>query len=105
MTREQSAQKADGYLEVLDVNIAIERELARDEHLRLGGFGVELHQDERVQSIDRRHLKRVSVPIVRRLAQRPQRVVSPCITLVVIPGVQKFGPHAFRDLSSMRFLA
>ena len=101
---EQSAQQPDRYLEILDVNVAVEGEIADDERARLGRFGVELHQDEGVERIDRRHEQRLAVPVVGRLAQRLQRIVSPGVTLVVIPGVQKLGspvrPFAARALSS-----
>jgi hypothetical protein len=51
----QSAEEPNRDLKVFGVNIAIKREIAHDERLRLRHLGVELHQDERVERIDWSH--------------------------------------------------
>jgi len=40
---EKSTEQAYRYLEIFDVNVAIEREIADDKRSRLFGFGVEMH--------------------------------------------------------------
>src|SRR5881275_2439379 len=76
-----------------------------DERFCLRGFGVKFHQNEGVERIDRRHQKRLTVPIVWCFAQWPQRVVSPRITLVVMPRVQKLGFYTGDESPCMRVLA
>ena len=55
ITGEQSAEEPDRDLEIFDVDVAIERKVMRDQLTRLVGFDVELHQDQRVERVDRRH--------------------------------------------------
>src|SRR5947207_6780364 len=76
-----------------------------DERLCLRGFGVKFHQNEGVERIDRRHQKRLAIPIVGCFAQWPQRVVSPRITLVVMPRVQKLGSYTGGESPRVRALA
>lgn len=42
---------------------------------------------------------------MRRFAQRLQGIVSPSITFVVVPSVQKLGRHALGDLPRLCFVA
>jgi hypothetical protein len=62
---EQAAEEPNRDLKVFDVNVAVEREIAHDEFLRLRHVGIEIHQNECVEGIDRGHQKRLPVPIVR----------------------------------------
>ena len=45
ITRKQSAEQSDGYLEVLDVNVTIEREIVRDQFTRFIRLRFQLHQN------------------------------------------------------------
>ena len=93
MRGEQSAQKPDRDLEVLDVDVFVEREVRGDVPPGVVGFLLETEQDEAVERIDRRHQKRLPVPVFRRLGERLQVVVSPGVFFVAVPGVQKLAPH------------
>jgi hypothetical protein len=55
IARKQPAKQANRDLKVFDVNIAIKREIAHDELLRLRDLGIEIHQDKCVERIDRGH--------------------------------------------------
>src|SRR5438046_5857716 len=83
----------NSYLKIFNINVAIKREIVDDERLRLRDIDIKLHQNECVERIDRRHQKRLPVPIVRSFAQWTQGVVAPGVTLVVAPGVEKLRFH------------
>jgi len=105
VAREQSAEQAYRDLKVFDVNVAVEGKLVDDKRPGLRRFGIEIHQDERVKCIDWRHQKRLPVPVMRGFTQRPQSIVAPRVTLVTIPGVQKFGSNMIGDLPCMHLVA
>jgi len=95
---EKPAEQTYRYLEIFDVNIAIERQITDDKRSRSFSLGIETHQDECVECIDWRHEERLSVPIVSGFTQRSQRVLTPRITLVIAPSVQKFSSHTRKEL-------
>src|SRR5207302_10059626 len=79
-------------------NVFVERQLADDQLLRFGGFAFESHQNQRVERVDRRHQKRLAIPVPWHFADRPQLVVSPRILLVGFPREKEFGFHAVGEL-------
>src|SRR5207248_11565734 len=94
---EQTTKETDRYFEVLDVNIAVEGEIAGDKLQIFRRFAIEMHQKKRVECVNRCHLQRLPIPIASGLAQRTQRIVSPGILLVITPGVQKLGSDLSGD--------
>src|SRR5438477_5908303 len=88
---EQTTKETDRYFEVLDVNVAVEGEIAGDKLQIFRRFAIEMHQKKGVECIDRCHLQGLPIPIMRGLAQRAQRIMAPGILLVTMPGVQKLG--------------
>src|SRR3989442_2365487 len=64
-------------------------------------FILQTHHQHRVERIDGRHQKRLSVPIVASLRQRLQIVVPPAILLVTLPRVKKFGADLRGKLALM----
>ena len=99
---EQSTQQTDRNLEILDVNVAIEGQVLDDVFACLRCLVIHAHQDHSVQSVDGGHEQRYAIPVVRTLAQRLERVVSPCVLLVAVPGVAEFLAEAFGHLGIAR---
>jgi hypothetical protein len=93
ITRKQPAQQPDGNLEILNVDVLVEREILRNVFPSLRSLIFQSHQNHRVERVDWRHQKRLRIPIVIALAKGLQVIVSPGVFLVATPGVQKFRPH------------
>ena len=102
---EKSAEEADRDLEVLNVDVAVEREFALYQSARAIGFGIKVHENQGVERIDRRHEKGLAIPIVRRATERLKRVVSPGVTLVITPGVKAFALYTASKLGGVHLIA
>ena len=102
---EKSAEEADRDLEVLNIDVAVERELALYQSARAIGFGIKVHENQGVERVDRRHEKGLTIPIVRRATERLERVVSPGATLVIVPSVKAFALYAFGELGGVHVIA
>src|SRR5205823_6314472 len=85
-------------LEILNRDIFIERQILDDVFASRVRFVIQTHQDHRVERVDRRHQKRLGIPIVISLAEWLQVVVAPRVLLVTSPRVQKFRTNLSREL-------
>ena len=87
--REQTAEQTNRDLEVLHVHVAIEREVFDDELARLVASSSNFMRMS-VSSVSTGVMSSdCPYPIVRSFAQRLERVVSPRVTLVIAPGMEK----------------
>ena len=87
---EEAAEKSDRDLEILYVDVAVERELGFYQDAGAIGFGIEMHENQGVERIDWSHEKGLAIPIVRCATNRFEGVVSPGVTLIITPGVKAF---------------
>src|SRR6185295_13439869 len=104
---EQAAEQPDGDLEVLDLDVFIEREIVDDVLFSCRCLVVQVHDDHRVEGVDGGHQERLRVPVVICLREWLQIVVSPGVFLVTVPGAQELcsyfrGELLFRRLRVQR---
>jgi hypothetical protein len=102
---EETAEKSDRDLEILYVDIAVEREFVLYQGAGAIGLGIEMHENQGVERIDWSHEKGLAIPIVRCTTQWLERVVSPCVTLVITPGVKAFRLCTGGELGGMGDIA
>src|SRR5262249_32287076 len=68
-------------------------------------FVFHTHQDHRVERVNRSHEQRFRVPIMVRLRERCEIVMSPGVLFVPVPRVEKFSSHLLRLRSRRRLLS
>jgi hypothetical protein len=87
--REKSPEDADGELEILDLNVLVERQVPQEEGLRLLRLVRQAHDEHGVEGVDRRHEERRGMPVLGRPADWLQLVMPPGIALVRLPAMEK----------------
>lgn len=88
---EQAADHPDGHLEEVDVFLVAEGEGALDPIDRLGGVGVEAHEQQGVEGVDEREAHAVRNDP--RGGDCLQLILAPCIRLIAEPGVRECLAH------------
>src|SRR6266545_4519223 len=104
VAREETAEQPDRDLERADVDVAIELEPLGDQRPRVLGFGVQTHQDHRVERVDRSHEQGPRVPVAIRSREGPQVVVAPRVLAVALPRVPELRLDALRQPRRVRLV-
>jgi hypothetical protein len=102
---EETAEKSDRDLEILYVDIAVEREFVLYQGAGAIGLGIEMHENQGVERVDWGHKKGLAIPILWCATKRLERVVSPGVTLVIVPSMKAFALHACGELGGMHIIA
>ena len=102
---EESAEETNRDLEILDVDVVVERELAFYQGTSAIRFGIEMHENQRIERVDRSHEKGLAIPIVRCATERLERVVSPGVMLVIVPRVKALALYTCGELGGVHVIA